>query len=284
MSKVSVLIPSRNEKFLTRTVQGVLANAVGDVEVIVHTDEIPPDGFVDDDRVVYLHDAEPVGMREGIVRCAKRASGEYLMKLDAHCLLDNGFDVKLLRNYQPGWVMIPRRYRLDETKWSIKDPDPSPPVDYERFVFPLKYDPVSLHGFRWDERTLTRMHIPVDDTLSFQGSCWFMSKEHFVTHNLLTDPGYKGLPQQEAEEIGLTTWFAGGRVVVDKTTWYAHWYKGKTNGIGYYINKYEARRCYSYSYGHWVVDHKEQFIGLIERFWPLPGWPDDWRSRLYGKS
>src|SRR3972149_8272953 len=35
MAKVSVLIPSRNEKYLTKTVDGIFAKATGNIEVII---------------------------------------------------------------------------------------------------------------------------------------------------------------------------------------------------------------------------------------------------------
>ena len=42
MSKVSVLIPARNEKFLNKTIKCVLQSAANEVEVIVLLDGAPP--------------------------------------------------------------------------------------------------------------------------------------------------------------------------------------------------------------------------------------------------
>lgn len=51
--RVSIIIPSRNERYLTPTVKGLLAQAAGDVEVIVMLDggvpEVEP--LPDDSRV-----------------------------------------------------------------------------------------------------------------------------------------------------------------------------------------------------------------------------------------
>ena len=68
--------------------------------------------------------------------------------------------------------------------------------------------------------------------------------------------------QQEAEEIGLTTWLSGGRVVTNKNTWYAHLFKGKELGRGYFLSLQKTRDCYAYSYNHWVNENKEGFINL----------------------
>jgi glycosyltransferase involved in cell wall biosynthesis len=277
---VSVLIPSRNERFLGRTIADVLAKAEGPIEILVSLDN--DHGWAQEPlpqtrNVVYLQHAQPLGMRAGLAQLARAAQGEWLFKLDAHCIVCPGFDTQLVQSGRDNQITIPRRFKLDEKTWQPK----SDFIDYEHFIWPRKFRPISLHGFRWDERTTSRAGIDLDDTLSFQGSAWFMAASHFERHQFFTDPGYEGLPQQEAEELGLTTWTSGGRVVVDKRIWYAHWFKGKENGIGYYISKPQARRCYEYSYRHWVLEQREAFQGLIADFWPLPGWPDDWQARLY---
>jgi hypothetical protein len=175
-------------------------------------------------------------------------------------------------------VVIPRRYKLDDEKWEPKFDEP--PIDYERFIYPKKFDPVSLHGFRWVERAVERKDILIDDTLTFQGSCWFMKKSHFEKNKFLQIAGYNGLPQQEAEEISLTTRMGGGRVVVNKKTWYAHLFKGGKYGRGYHLDQKETRDCYQYSYNHWVNENRDGFKKIINQFMPIPGWPENWEEKL----
>jgi glycosyltransferase involved in cell wall biosynthesis len=282
---LSVLIPARNERFLGRTVADVVAKARGPIEVLVNVDNDP--GYAQESLpelpgVTYFHPGRPLGMRQGLRALAGAAKGQWLMKLDGHCLLDEGFDLKLTADCPDNCLVIPRRYRLDEAAWQRKAPDPEPPIDYEHFIYPRKFQPPSLHGYRWNERTHSRAGIAIDDTLSFQGSCWCMDRRHWDRHAFFTDPGYENLPQQEAEELGLTTRYHGGRVLVNKNTWFAHWFKGKANGIGYRIGKPEARRCYQYAYQLWVHQRRDFFEQVIESFWPVPEWPDNWRERLYG--
>lgn len=276
---ISIIIPSKNEKFLEQTIRDILEKAEGEIEIIPILDGYDPPEIIKDPRVFYVRHKESVGMRAGINSAAAVAKGEHLMKIDAHCIVDRGFDLKLAANCEDNMVAIPRRYKLDDEKW-IKN-ESEPPVDYEHFIFPLKFDPPSLHGFKWRERTAERKDILIDDTLSFQGSCWFMKKSHFVKHGFLTIEGYNGLPQQEAEEIGLTTWLSGGRVVVNKKTWYAHLFKGAKHGRGYHLDRGSARDCYKFSYDHWVNENKEGFTKLIEKFWPIPGWPENWKEKLW---
>lgn len=280
---VSVIIPSRNEIFLQKTIEDVLAKAEGDIEIITVLDGYWPDPqLTDDNRLIILHHGQSMGMRAAINAAAAIAKGEYLMKCDAHCIFAPGFDKVLAADCEDNWVVIPRRYRLDTKNWSAITPtQEEPAVDYEHLIYPGKYNPVSLHGFRWDERTRERKDILIDDNLTFQGSCWFMKKTHFKKHGFETIAGYNGLPQQEAEEISLTTWLSGGRVVTNKKTWYAHLHKGSEYGRGYFINKGETQDCYKFSYNHWVLENKDGFIKLIEKFWPIPDWPNNWKEKLY---
>jgi glycosyltransferase involved in cell wall biosynthesis len=275
---VSVLIPSREEVFLDRTIADVLAKAVLPIEIIVILDGYAPTLSVIDPRVTYVTYPTPVGMRTALATASKAARGDFLMKLDAHCLVQQGLDQVLANACGPQTIVIPRRYRLNEEAWTPRLEEG--PVDYEYFIWPKKFDPPGLHGFHWVDRTQRRLAITVDPTLTFQGSCWFMPAEHFRAHRFLEDPGYQGLPQQEAEELGLTTWTQGGRVMVVKDTWYAHLFKGKKHGRGYRIDKDVSDACYRYSFETWVYQHRPAFKAVIEQFWPIPGWPDNWEEKL----
>ena len=42
-NRVSVLIPSRNSPFLTKTIEDLLEKSAGEVEVIINIDENPPE-------------------------------------------------------------------------------------------------------------------------------------------------------------------------------------------------------------------------------------------------
>lgn len=278
LNMISIILPSKNEKYLEKTIRSVLENATGEIEVLPVLDGYEPPEIIDDPQVHYVR-VNSIGMRAAINAAAAAAKGEYLMKLDAHCMVPKGFDEVLRADCEDNWVVIPRRYRLDPDNWCIERE--KEPIDYEHFIYPRKYKPVSLHGFRWVERTQARKDILIDDNLTFQGSCWFMTKKHFERNGFLQVEGYNGLPQQEAEEIGLTTWLSGGKVVTNKKTWYAHLFKGKKFGRGYFLNLQQTRSCYAYSYNHWVNERKEEFIKLIEHFWPIPGWPNDWKEKLW---
>jgi hypothetical protein len=210
------------------------------------------------------------------------------MSVDAHIMFAPGFDEQLIKDHNPNWVQIPRRQRLDAENWCLQDQgDDRPPIDYEYIMFPPLVTNNNggfraIHGFKWDAKTLARQDIPIDDIIEFQGSCWFMTKEFFQRMGFMQIEGYTGWGQ-EAEELSFKTWKAGGRVVVNKNTWYAHLHKGEKYGRMYWMSRSENRESYKYSYNHWLVENNDFMISLFEKFnkdLRMPGWPDDWRDKI----
>lgn len=284
---LSIAIPSKNEVFLKRTILDCLEKAQGEIEIFPILDgyDLPDDQIIIDPRVHYIKlDPKPYSQkRHGVNKAVSLAKGEYVMSLDAHCMLAPGFDLQLAKDHEHHWVQIPRRHRLDAENWSLQPQvDKRPPIDYEYIMWPLQFNPVALHGFKWDSRTLERWDIAIDDTIQFQGSCWFMTKDWFLEMGFMQIEGYTGWGQ-EAEEISMTTWKNGGRVVTNKNTWYAHLHKGPKYGRMYHLSREENRRSYAYSYNKWVLENRDFFESLVEKFMPMPGWPKNWKELLWPK-
>lgn len=274
---VSIVIPARNEIFLTKTINDILSNAVGEIEVIPVLDGYWPSAeeIVHDPRVRYVHIGEAKGMRNAINTGVSLASGEYIMKLDAHCKVGYAFDKILAADCEDNWIVIPRRYRLDAEKWEVQQLGKLP-VDYEFLCHPgIDQHKVGLHGNIWNERTLKRIDTLIDDNMSFQGSCWFMTRKHWDWLGGMSEEGY-GQFVREAQEIGLKTWLGGGRVVTNKKTWYAHLHKGKQYGRMWFLDKYEADAGNQYCDDYWMNNRWEGRIHdlewLIEKFAPVPTW------------
>ena len=285
---ITVIIPSKSELFLQKTILDVLIKSRSNIEVIAVLDgyEPPKEEIVEDCRVKYLRLPKQSysQKRQGINLAVNESKSDYIMVLDAHCMVAEGFDLQLVADHKPNWVQIPRRHRLDAENWALQPQgDGRPPIDYEYIMFrPLLTDMNGLHGFKWDELTLARKDIMIDDTFEFQGSCWFMQKDWFWKNGFMQIEGYTGWGQ-EAEEISFTTWKNGGMVKTNKNTWYAHLHKGQRYGRMYKMDKRENRMSYEYSYNHWINENKEFFIYLIDKFSPLPNWPKDWKDMLWKK-
>ena len=276
-NKLSIVIPSRNELFLSQTVSDLLSKAVDDIEIIVILDGYWPDPPLQEDkRLIQLHRGRPMGMRAAINAASQIARGEYIMKCDAHCMFAEGYDAALKEDCDGDWVSVPRRRSLDAENWSIIE---KTPVDYEYLCFPYAQEEPGIHGKIWPERARERLDILVDEDMSFQGSCWFTPLEHFLKRiNGLQEEGY-GTFIGEPQEVGLKTWLSGGKQIRNKKTWYAHLHKGKRYGRGYSVSKSELKRGNAYSVDYWMnnrwPDRIHDIAWLVEKFWPVPTWPED---------
>jgi hypothetical protein len=297
--KVSVIVPSRNERFMAQTVNALLRQARGDIEVIVGLDGYWPTPYVasdgtthsvnwDDKRIRALHFGAPQGMRGVISAASQIATGDYLMKIDAHCDVCEGFDLLMREEVDRHTVAVPRRYRLDAERWCWTDTT-KPPIDYHYLSYPFtSHAGAGLHGTVWQHRALQRADILIDEEMSSQGSCWFMQRKHFNRALYPLEIARYGNFVQEFQEVGLKTWLGGGRVIVNKKAWYAHLHKGKTYGRGYFISKREMDAGQQAATDHWFYDRWEQrkhdLSWLIEKFWPVPSWPGNWEQLRHGNN
>jgi glycosyltransferase involved in cell wall biosynthesis len=285
---VSIVLPSRNEMFLNRTIDEIYDKASGEIQVIPVMDGEWADPMPEDRKsMVVVKLGKSQGMRRAINVGVSVAKGKYIMKLDAHCALDEGFDEKLKEKHEPDWVSIPRRYSLDPDEWTPR----RRAIDYCYLSFPDNpgdWGGPGYHGRVWGDRNKNKelRNIPIDDQMSFQGSCWFMEKEYFRFLKLLDVPHY-GPFWQEAQEIGPKCFYSGGRLVRNKTTWYAHLHKGKRFGRGYFLSSKSIDNCTEWTsqFIEGAVDLGDRFKkrnlkDWVEKFWPIPGWPEDWEEQL----
>lgn len=292
---VSVIIPSRSDQYLQKTVDDLLSKAEGEIEVIVVYDGRWADPILKDDpRVIQIHHGEVhnnLGMRESINLGVRLSSGEYLMVIDEQCGVDQGFDVKLVADCKDDWVIIPRRKRLEPETWTLVE-DGRVDIDYMYVEYPYAkpYDKTQgLHGAEWKQRYFDNQDVMIDDTPTMQGSCYFMTRKHWDKVIGELDSTYYGPFTMEAQEVGLKTWLSGGRVVVNKNTWYSHWHKGsKGKGYGFSNEQYrrhqegmEKGRLYAIEYWLKTNDFKYDWDWFVtEKFPDMPGWSKDWRQRV----
>lgn len=217
---VSIIIPSRKEKYLNKTVLDILNKAEGEIEIIIVLDGYWEKEVISDKRVKYLHNGKTFGMRSAINRGVSIATGKYLMKCDAHVMFNKGFDTKLIENHKTGRVQVPTRKRLDPVKWEIIE-DGRRDVNYMSADEEFK---ARIDKEKNDDESLDK--IKIDKIEGFQGSCWFMRKRYYDKLGLLDAKNW-GEMGHEATEIRLKVEKAGGEVVRNKNTWYAHWHKSK---------------------------------------------------------
>jgi len=293
MSKVSIIIPSRNEKYLSKTVDDIFAKAAEEIEIIVVLDG-PTDYLLPKKRknLIFIKRRKAKGLRHAINDGSDVATGKYLLKIDAHSMVSEGFDVVLKRTCEDNWVVSSRYHELDAEKWKVKKD-----VFYDYFYFSC---PWNTSGFlfrdvTWISRDAKRESVTVDDTLAMQGSFYFMAKKHFQKRIGYLDTKRWGGGIMDQQEIVLKTWLSGGRVMVNKEVWNAHYHRPMKERLKLipeftrndntlihkkfteYILRNEWEGCTS------------DFASLIERFWPLPSprnrrvreihsWPTNWKD------
>ncbi len=270
MPLVSVIVPACHEPFLQKTVSDILAKATGDIEVIVVLDGYWPDPCLQttDPRLHILHRGEAHGLRAASRDAIAMSHGDYILKLDAHCMIASGMDEALVKDCEPDWCVVPSKYSLE-------------PIAWERFRAPwnaFTIDWMSFDAKHWPERPLA---APIDDLLTFQGSCWFMPRTLWNRIGPL-DASLFGQFYQENMELALKVWLSGGRCAINTQTWYAHLHKGKQYRREFKLLKRDKLHAQLAARNYWLNDRwpgqMRPFAWLIDALGPLPGWPDDWQT------
>lgn len=298
---LSIIIPSRSPQYLRKTTDDLLDKAKGEVEIIVVLDGIWPEEHEmprNDARIIIIHHGSvhsSPGMRESINTGVLASKGEYIMKIDEHCMVDEGYDVKLIEDCGDNTVVIPRRYRLEPDTWTIIE-DGRPPIDYMMVDYPYQRPndkTCGLHGSEWKQRYKDRLDVLIDDTPTMQGSCYFMKRSYWDTlfPDGLSTEKY-GPFTQEAQEISMAAWLSGGRVIVNKKTWYAHYHKGKRGkGYGFSNQQYEFHmkwnekgRLYCIDYWMNTKEYMHDFEWFINHFTfngqLPPTWMENWKEQV----
>jgi glycosyltransferase involved in cell wall biosynthesis len=212
---LSVVIPSYKDPLLNKTIESLLANAEGEIEIIAVLDGYWQE-VVGDPRVKILHLGKNRGMRGAINAGIDIARGEFIMRTDEHCMFGKGFDRILIESCEPNWIMTARRYFLDPVKWELMD---IPYIDCEKLVI---QGGVKFAGQRWESRAIEFKDIPIIETMAMQGSMWMMHRKWWdeVIGELQIE-GYGPLIQ-DSHEMVFKTWQKGGKLMVNKNTWFAH--------------------------------------------------------------
>lgn len=257
MPSLSVIIPAHKEPYLQKTIDSLHEKAKGDIEVIVALDDYWPDEPLK--NCVTVHSNYEIGMRSAINMAASQARGKFLMKCDGHCLFKKHYDEIFERDWLPGYVIVPMLYGLDVDKWNR--------FGSRREFFYIKKD--SFRGNDWGEFTDRVEGQKLCDLMTFQGSCWFMEKSWFERIGGEDDINY-GNGGREAQEISIKTWVAGGRCVLDRNLWYAHWRKPSEHSTIRRANRNKSKLYVMRKYAN-----DPEFLKLIERFKPVPTWHED---------
>lgn len=303
---LSICIPARNEMFLLKTIESVLENMEGDTEIIAVLDGYWPDvGLPQHPRVNVIHYEESIGQRAATNVAAKLSRAKMVMKLDAHCSVDKGFDVKLIADLKdhPDWTMVPRMYNLHGFDWKCNKcgyrtyQGPTPvkcdkcdnTTAFERVIVwePrksrrsdfMRFDS-DMHFQYWGEfEKRPEGQGEICDLLSHVGACWLMHRERYWELGGMDEA--HGSWGQMGVEVSCKTWLSGGRQVINKNTWFSHMFRtqGGDFSFPYAMSGRQVADARKHSKrlfmeGTWP-QAKYDLKWLLTKFWPVPGWTEE---------
>ncbi len=287
---LSIIIPAYREPFLNKTIDSLLENATREIEILPVIDGyIPSEPIRQDPRVKVIElEQNTCGMRGAINAGLTKATGDFLMKLDAHCVVGQGYDKILTEDCAENYLVIPRRYCLDEKTWD-KDSSRSA-MDYHYLNYPVKTEygySMATNIYKGPQNRIRTGFL--DSTMTFQGSCWVAQRKYFMEHVGYLDGRMEtyGTFGDEPLEIGMKYWLGGGQVKVDKRTWYAHLSKRPRHYVeGLFSRKYKKAKWvasqHTWAAEHWLNNDEpgmvHPFSWLIEKFWPIPTWQENWQE------
>lgn len=299
MADLSVLIPARNEQFLTRTIEDVVANSRGDTEVIAVLDgDWPIVPIPVHPRVQVIYQPQPVGQRAATNMAAKVSTARYIMKLDAHCSLAEGFDVELMSSAAElghDVTQVPRMYNLHAFDWVCSNghrryQGPEGPClecgepTTQDVIWFTKRNPTSdfmrfdreLHFQYWREYAKRpQAQGEIADQMCAIGACWFMERSRYWELGGLDET--HGPWGQMGVEIACKSWLSGGRQVVNKRTWFAHMFRTQDGfKFPYPLSGSDVERARRHSRRLWMggewAGAKRPLSWLINHFAPVPDW------------
>jgi len=309
---LSILIPSRNEMFLAKTIEDILTHIEADTEVIAVVDggkADPP--IAPDERVNVIYLNESVGQRAATNLACRLSKAKYVMKVDAHCSFEQGFDRKMLEAFKKtgdNATMVPIMRNLWAFDWKCyhcgwkKYQGPTPSKCEQcgksdrirrKILWIGKHNPQSTSycfdstpHFQYFEDYKHRPQYEkgknekgLTETMSLQGSCWMLTRDKFWELEICDEQfgswGSQGI------EVACKTWLSGGEVLVNHNTWYAHMFRtqGGDFSFPYPISGRDQQKAKSFARNLFFRNKWPKQIyplsWLVEKFWPVKGWTQE---------
>lgn len=309
MKDLSIIIPARNEIFIGITIQNLLDNLEGDTDIIAVLDgyTVPIPEIPHDPKVSIIGHTTSVGQRAACNEAARLSTSKYIMKLDAHCAIEKGMDVKMLADMKDDWTFVPTMRNLWAFDWKCPEghtryQGPSGPctVCGKETIKDMKWiakDNPQSNSYCFD----TEPHFQyfrefnkrpegkgdLTESMSLQGSCFMVTRDKYFELNICDEAfgswGSQGI------ETAVKTWLSGGKVMVNHKTYYAHCFRtqGGDFGFPYPISGKQVGHAKKTAKKLFFENKWEKQIyplsWLIEKFYPVPGWSDVDIAKLKGE-
>jgi glycosyltransferase involved in cell wall biosynthesis len=203
--------------------------------------------MVSDPRRRIVHLGKNRGMRGAINAGVAVSRGKFFMRLDEHCSFGKGYDKILTDACKENEIMTATRYFLDPEKWEVMD---IPPVNHERLDITNVSEGVrKFHGKPWKEMDHWMRKKTISETEAMQGSMWIMPRAWWDKHIKRLETENYGPLIQDSVEVTFKTWMNGGRLMLNKGTWFAHKHRSfsRTHNNGTPENPAQYDKGYAYA-------------------------------------
>lgn len=306
---LSILIPARNEQWISNTVEDILKHKRGNTEVIVGLDGAWAEpGIYDHPDVRILYVSESIGQRAMTNKLARLSTAKYVAKCDAHVAFDEGFDVKLIAAMEghDDWTIVPMMLNLHAWNWKCENcgkqtyQGPTPGTKGSKFstcvqcgadkfhrklIWKAKaspqstsfcFDPEPHFQYFTEFRKRPEGKGDITPTMSLQGSFFMLTREKYWELNIC-DENF-GSWGSQGIEVAVKTWLSGGQVMCLQTTWYAHMFRTQGGDFSFpypqkqsQVEEAKAHARQLFFDGDWPLQ-KHPLSWLVEKFWPVYGW------------
>jgi len=193
MSLVSVIISDLFEKYLPETLANLNETADGPIEIIVKTDD------------------NSLGMRHCLNRAAEEAKGEFLFKLDGHCIMSPHWDTIMKDTCGENDMVVSRIKPITERTWKI--------VEDRGFDFVTVNPDLSIiecGNFVQDDPD-------VAETMASIGCGFMVRKNRFMELEMNWEQ--LGRYGNLGVEWALKIWLSGGRLLVNRGVTCGHLFR-----------------------------------------------------------
>jgi glycosyltransferase involved in cell wall biosynthesis len=307
MRDLSIIIPANSEEFLKNTVEDILAHIEADTEIIVVLDgKWAEPAISQHPRVNVIYLPESIGQRAATNIGVKLSKAKYVMKLDAHCAFDQGFDRKMIEVMTDDMLQVPIMRNLWAFDWKCyhcgwKHYQGNTPEKCgscgksdklrKKTVWIGKERPQSKSycfdsepHFQYFQDYIKRPEVKkqieenkLSESMSIQGSCFMCTREMYNKLNLC-DESY-GSWGNQGIEVACKVWLSGNRVIINHNTWYAHMFRTNGDWCPDYLRKgginTTKKKVWDDILQGKLVNQIHSVDWLIEKFIPVADWTEE---------
>ena len=248
ISVVMSIGENEKEENVSRTIDSLKENSTYKLEFIFLADGWTPEDMPDD--FIVKSYPEKVGVRVSLNEGVELASGEYILRLDAHCSMSKGWDLELVKHCKDDTICVSVIDVLIEETWEVK-----------KHSYGFVYINPSCEEKWWGRYPKQNKDIDCEPTMSFTG-CGWLCKRNFYLKSLKLDEknskwGCLG------PDLTLRAYKAGGSILLCKNVICGHVFN--TNSSGYPISEVAKTRKH-------VLSRYSKYLYEAAKKFNAPGW------------